>query len=517
MKDTLISIEELSDTQETLLMKPNRLITAFICIIALLLATAVIWAGIGKIDVYVTAEGLVRTNEEPSVLLTINGGKALQVNMSDGQTVSKGDVLLSFDQQPLTTQRDNNSRDIENLRQDISLLNLYRNSINDLQNYLSGDETDKGRAYGLKVESFLLQRLTALTQVDEDEKNNELLKSSAEVKLNGARDTLSQLQSQQSWLQLYRKSIENGQDLLSMDSGSSPYKANYVSLYQKYVAGLRTLETAKSQAQTNLDNVTKLYEYGAAARKDLDDAQNAVNDAGNNIKSYNQTELSSVNSQLADITASIGSAQASVQSAQQDVNTYSVTKTSPMMQIEQAKIDLLTQIDSQIQQENDNVNTLNASNASLDAQMNDSVLTAPIDGILTLNNVINEGDTVAPGTTIGMITPPNSDSFRVTLQVSNKDIAGIKLNQPVKFKFLALPYQEYGMIDGTISQISADSSVNPQTGGSFYSVEAVIENKPITSYRGDNETIKVGMAVEARIISDQKTILRWLLEKMNFA
>jgi len=516
MKDTLISIEDLSDSKELLLMKPHHLLLVFTFIISGLLIAAAVWMSIGKMDIYATAGGLVRTDEAPSVLRVIDGGRALQVNMTDGQTVSKGDILLSFDEQAANTQLDNNNRDLDTLRQDIEILQLYRNSINDLKNYLDGNDTDKGRAYSLKVENFLMQRETALTQISEDEENTNLQRANAEQKLSSAKAALKQLQSEQAWLQLYQTSVENNSDMIGMDKTSDNYKAAYASMYQKYSAGLQSLETAKSQAQTNLDKVTQLFEMGTVSRKDLDDAKNASDDADNNIKSYRQTELSNIGTQLADMATNINNAQQNINSAQSDVDLYSMTKTSPMMQVEQAKVDLLTQIDGDIQQKNDSIDALNANNDSLNAQLAGSVLTAPIDGILNLNSVYNEGDIISPGTEIGVITPPNSDSFRVTLQVGNQDIAGIYINQPVKFKFLALPYQEYGMVDGYVSQISADSRIDAQTGASYYSVEAVIENKPIKSYRGADESIKVGMAVEGRIIKEQKTILNWLLEKIHF-
>ena len=516
MNDTLISIEELSDSKELLLMRPNRLLAIFTIIIALMLAAAVIWMSIGKIDIYATAIGLVRTDDKPSGLRVINGGKASSVNMVDGQDVTKGDILLSFDYQAITAQQYNNIRDINALESEIDLLRLYRNSIDELINYLEDSVTDMGRAYSLKVESFLLQRETALTQIAEEDQNNEVRRASAELKLKNARDTLSQLQSERHWAQLYKASLENNLDMISTADGNNPYKSNYLSMYQKYTANLDSLEIDKSQAQTNLDQTSSLFEIGSVSRMDLDNAQNALNDAENRIKAFRQQELSAINAKLADMEININNAKGVINTAEQEADLYSVAKTSQFMQVDQARISLLTQIDSEIQQKTESIDSLYANNETLSAQIGDTELTAPIDGVLNLFHEINEGDIVPPGTEIGEITPPGSDSFRVVLQVNNKDIAGIKTEQPVKFKFLALPYQEYGMVDGYISKISADSRINTQTGQSFYTVEAVIENKPIKSYKGADESIKVGMAVEGRIIKEQKTILRWLLEKMNF-
>ena len=515
MRETLISIKDLSDSKEMLLMSPNLLIQAFTFIIALLLAAAVIWMSLSKIDVYITATGLVRGDEEGSRLLVINGGKVESVNISDGQSISKGDVLLTFDQQSIYLEQEKISRDIETLMNDIELLKLYRSSIDNLANYLSYDITDKGRAYSLKVENFLKQREVALTQVAEDEKNNELQRAAAERNVNNANDTLKGLQAELKWLQRLRASVENGRDVISMESGDDLYKTKYVSMFQRYNLSINSLELDRKQAQDNLEKITNLYEAGTVPGKEVDDAKNALDNIDNSIKATRQAELANIDSQIADTNAGIDTARKSIQTLEQEVTIYSASRTSPLMQVDQAKIAMLAEIEIEIQQANNSIDILTTQNESLDAQKDNSQLIAPINGILNLNYVINEGEIIPPHTEIGIIMLPESDSFRVSLQVGNKDIAGVKIGQPVKFKFLALPYQQYGMVDGQVRRISPDSTVNA-LGESFYIVEAEVENKPIESKRGDDESIKVGMAVEGRIIKEQTTIMHWLLEKMRF-
>ena len=516
MKDNLIDIRELSDSKELLLTNPNPMFLILTIIISMLFIISVIWMHVSKLDVYVKANGLVRTNEPPSELKVINGGRAQSVNISEGQYVYKGELLLSFDQQLLYRQKDMNSHNMETIETEIEMLKLYRKSIEELVNCLEGINTDIGLAYSLKVKSFILERETVLAQASENEKTEELQKNNALIRLKNANDTLTDLLSEQTWLQRYKASIENGQDMLSIEQGDSVLKSNYVSLFQKYKLGMERLENEKGQTKDNLDKITHLYEMGEVSRKELDDAQITVNEANDKIRAYRLSELSDVDSKIAAISVNISEARKDIKSAEQNVSLYSETRISPFLQVEQSRTELLSQINNEIQQKNESIDRLNAENESLDDQIRDSLVTAPIEGILNLNVVINEGDIISPGTDIGFITPPDSDSFKVSLQVSNKDIAGVKLNQPIKFKFLALPYQEYGMVDGFVSKISADSRINGQTGESFYIVEAILENKPIKSYRGADENIRVGMAVEGRLISDQKTILRWLLEKLNF-
>ncbi|WP_257788397.1 HlyD family secretion protein [Clostridium saccharobutylicum] len=103
----------------------------------------------------------------------------------------------------------------------------------------------------------------------------------------------------------------------------------------------------------------------------------------------------------------------------------------------------------------------------------------------------------------------------MSLYVSNKDIAGIKVDQKVKYHFEALPYKEYGELNGTITEIATDATVDPKTGISYYLVQSEIENKPLFSYKGDEGEIKMGMACEAQVVTKKKKILYYLLEKIN--
>lgn len=50
---------------------------------------------------------------------------------------------------------------------------------------------------------------------------------------------------------------------------------------------------------------------------------------------------------------------------------------------------------------------------------------------------------------------------------------------------------------------------------SYYFVESEIENKPLFSYKGEQGEIKIGMTCEAQVVTKQKKILYYLLEKIN--
>ncbi len=73
-------------------------------------------------------------------------------------------------------------------------------------------------------------------------------------------------------------------------------------------------------------------------------------------------------------------------------------------------------------------------------------------------------------------------------------------------------------IDGVVNiknDIATDATVDPKSGLSYYLVESTIENKPLFSYNGEKGELKMGMTCEAQVITKQKKILYYLLEKIN--
>ena len=152
---------------------------------------------------------------------------------------------------------------------------------------------------------------------------------------------------------------------------------------------------------------------------------------------------------------------------------------------------------------------------SIGLNIEDSIVTAPIAGVVNVTTQINKGDLLQSGQEIATIVPEHNTKYRVEINVSNKDIANIKVGRKIKFHFLALPYKEYGELKGKITSIGIDSKINQQTADSLYLVESTIENKPLYSYKGTKAEIKVGMLCEAQVITKTKKILYYLLEKID--
>ena len=114
------------------------------------------------------------------------------------------------------------------------------------------------------------------------------------------------------------------------------------------------------------------------------------------------------------------------------------------------------------------------------------------------------------------IIPEDGDRYKVEIMVQNKDISQLKIGQELKYRFLALPYKEYGTLEGEIKKISEDAVVNQGEANMAYRVEATIIGTELYDKNGKVTRVKPGMLCEVRVVVRQKKILYYVLEKLNF-
>lgn len=154
MKQLIWDIKDLSESRELMEARPHNIVYVLVVLLFLLLVGAVVWSYFSNIDVYVKAPGVVRPNDQLSVIDNKVTGKISQVNFVDGQMVKKGAVLLVIDHSNVDSMKSqaegimtmlsqvNTKSDmeaeIENLQQNTADLSLLEKSIDSNVN-LIGD------------------------------------------------------------------------------------------------------------------------------------------------------------------------------------------------------------------------------------------------------------------------------------------------------------------------------------------------------------------------------------------
>lgn len=153
-----------------------------------------------------------------------------------------------------------------------------------------------------------------------------------------------------------------------------------------------------------------------------------------------------------------------------------------------------------------------------------SELRAPQDGVIKDVATYTVGAVVNAGTVLMSLVPVD-EALIAEVMVRNEDVGFVREGQHVKVKFAAYPFQDYGMIDGTVRRISADAS-EPVPQGNQDDSEG--SDTPISPYkalvelqeqrlrnRGIDLTLAPGMQVVAEIRKGQRTVMQYLLSPVE--
>lgn len=158
---------------------------------------------------------------------------------------------------------------------------------------------------------------------------------------------------------------------------------------------------------------------------------------------------------------------------------------------------------------------IQASIKQLESNIGETTLQATKSGVVNLLMDIEKGDYLSAGTEVMTIIPEGSSAYIVELYISNEDIGLIEEGMKVKYEIAAFPSREYGNITGTIQTISKDTKVNDNNGISYYKATATVDNDTFVNSTGEVGNLKIGMACETKVVTGQKSVLRYLLEKIN--
>jgi len=148
-------------------------------------------------------------------------------------------------------------------------------------------------------------------------------------------------------------------------------------------------------------------------------------------------------------------------------------------------------------------------------------LKAPQAGVIKELASRTPGTVVAPGTILLTLVPVN-EPLIAEVWVSNADAGFVRARQKVRLKVSAYPFQKYGMLDGVVTQISADAqekSDAPNAGGKAAQDAAY---RALVSLEGDRLAsgerwleLAPGMLVNAEIRLGTRTVLEYLLSPIQ--
>lgn len=152
----------------------------------------------------------------------------------------------------------------------------------------------------------------------------------------------------------------------------------------------------------------------------------------------------------------------------------------------------------------------------LNAKQNkDSVIIAPIDGTVS-GMLIKEGEFVQEGQSLFSVIPVQDD-LEAIVYIPTKASGFISINDKVKLKYQAFPYEKFGAYEGRIHEISNNVILPDETNvpniitEPSYRVKIKLSEQNVMAY-GKPVKLRTGMKLDADVLIGSYSLFFWLFE-----
>ena len=149
---------------------------------------------------------------------------------------------------------------------------------------------------------------------------------------------------------------------------------------------------------------------------------------------------------------------------------------------------------------------------SLEFQLNQRVLESPIEGTVFRLPIQGSGEVVQPGEMIAEIAPKGT-SLLLRAQMGTTESGSLAQGMSVKMKFDAYPFQDYGVVEGKLVEISptTEEVETPEGKVTAYNLEIQLNQTCIPT---PNECIALrpGDTATAEVIVRQRRIIDFILD-----
>lgn len=163
------------------------------------------------------------------------------------------------------------------------------------------------------------------------------------------------------------------------------------------------------------------------------------------------------------------------------------------------------------QRRNDSV-SLYGEMRKLSAELENRILIAPVDGEIIKSSEIQKGSFVLSNQNVVEISPEGD--LLASCYVKPSEIGLIYENQPVIIQVDAFNYNEWGMLKGSIIDISDDMIIENNS-SAFFRIKCRIDKKTLSLKNGYQAEMKKGMSLTARIIVARRSLFNLLFDKVD--
>ena len=491
---------EIDDTDAIYEKGPSKPLLTVVLTLLTFFIGSVIFASLSQVDTTISARGEFMT-ATPNVVVEASASSVVKsVEVSRGDKVVKDQIIAYLDDTVVTVNLKKNQEKIDNIYQSLVGLHMEQMLIDNIEKFNSNLKLDS--FYEAAIDKLNLQNnsakfyeLYSVTLLKKVLEYSEKIKS-FDAKLNTARN---EYQSSKELLEISKKQTEIKTELARAKK----------ELYDRQVGTLSDILTKQTEIKARQAAVQKdLYEREIVSLSQYltsrDTLLNAQKSEFNSKASTTKLELDYLSAKDAVLNAEKAqfNAKTSIIKLEAAITTQTADK--------QAFIASWTsKLNAEITTKNEELTQLKQEKIKLSRLVDNIIVRSPAEGIVLDIPAVSRGGIVSEGEAIVTLVQSNQPLF-LEVDIDPNKIPDMKLGLKVSVKLDAMPFQEFGGLDGELIYVSNDTFNQSLAGdkGVFYRGRVKTEGLEGTDMPSDF-ILSQGMLATADILVGQRPLISY--------
>ena len=338
----------------------------------------------------------------------------------------------------------------------------------------------------------------------------ELDKTTAEKELATTTQSLNIARAERDILR--RLAMGNGaDDIINSVGVSDEAKA----ILREFTASQLALVGAKEQAlKGSIAGHQRQLQFNQQTKAQLEGEVQKLKDRQTKVKqeleSANAIERIRLQNELDTLEQRITTANSAATSQGQQVLQSQLTLAQAQSQSQVSLAETNSSIGGQVIAQEQRIAELENNLAKAKRALEQTAITAPVDGTILALNTRTIGGVVNVAERIAQIVPDN-DLLYVDVTLDNQDVGFVRVGQRVVIKVATYPFQRYGYLEGTVENISPDA-VQDEKKGLVY--KAKVKLSGVNSSKKNRLKLLPGMSVSAEITTGKRRIIEFFLDPL---
>ena len=451
-------------------------------------------------DTTISARGEFMT-ATPNVVVEASASSVVKsVEVNRGDKVVKDQIIAYLDDTVVTVNLKKNQEKIDNIYQSLVGLHMEQMLIDNIEKFNSN----------LKLDSFYESAIDKLNLQNNSEKFYELYSVTL---LKKVLEYSEKIKSFDAKLNTARNEYQSSKELLEISKKQTEIKAELArakkELYDRQVGTLSDILTKQTEIKARQAAVQKdLYEREIVSLSQYltskDTLLNAQKSEFNSKASTTKLELDYLSAKDAVLNAEKAqfNARTSIIKLEAAITTQTADK--------QAFIASWTsKLNAEITAKNEELTQLKQEKIKLSRLVDNIIVRSPAEGIVLDIPAVSRGGIVSEGEAIVTLVQSNQPLF-LEVDIDPNKIPDMKLGLKVSIKLDAMPFQEFGGLDGELIYVSNDTFNQSLAGdkGVFYRGRVKTDGLEGTDMPSDF-ILSQGMLATADILVGQRPLISY--------